>query len=149
VTISLDTNVLVYAANVDDPERHPVARDVIRRATETDCVLTLQSLAEFVRVMTGKARMPYAETRRFVDDWRRIFRVQAADEDAFDMALDAAAAHRLPIFDAMLWATARRAGCTVLISEDFQDGRSLGGVTFLNPFEPKNARRLDRLLPKL
>ncbi len=49
----------------------------------------------------------------------------------------------------MLWATARRAGCRLLLSEDFQDGRDLGGVLFLNPFDPANRRLLDLALPEL
>ena len=149
MTVSLDTNVLVYAANVGNSDRHRVANEVISRAAAAGGVLTLQSLADFVRVMTVKARLQYFETKRLVDAWRRTFRVYAANEEAFDMALEASASHGLPIFDAILWATARQAGCDVLITEDFQDGRSLGGVTFLNPFEPKNVRRLERVLPKL
>lgn len=147
MTIGLDTNVLVYAANSGDVARRTIAKEVVRRATLADAILTLQSLAEFVRVMTGKIRMPHADVQRFIDAWRRNFRVKAADEHAFEDAMLAVAEHGLPIFDALLWATARHAGCTTILSEDFQDGRSLGGVTFLNPFDPKNARRLDRLLP--
>lgn len=37
--------------------------------------------------------------------------------------------------DAVLWATARRVGCTTLLTEDLQDGRTLDGVTFRNPFQ--------------
>ncbi len=112
-------------------------------------VLTLQCLAEFFRVMTVKGRMPHSEARRFIDDWRSPFHVHAANVDALYNAMEAVASHRIPVFDALLWATARQAGCTTILTEDFQDGRSLGGVTFLNPFDPKNARRLDRVLPPL
>jgi len=149
VTIGLDTNVLVYTANTKDLARHTIAMEVDYRAGAADSVLTLQSLAEFVRVMTGKVGMTHADVRRYIDAWRRVFRVKAADERAFGDALEAMAEHSIPIFDALLWATARRAGCTTIPTEDFQDGRGLGGVTFLNPFDPKNARRLDRILPKL
>ena len=38
----------------------------------------------------------------------------------------------------MLWATAKRAGCRMLFSEDLQDGRRLGDVLFVNPFDPAN-----------
>lgn len=34
----------------------------------------------------------------------------------------------------MMWATAKRAGCRILVSKDGQDGRTLGGVTIVNPF---------------
>jgi predicted nucleic acid-binding protein len=49
----------------------------------------------------------------------------------------------------MFWATVQQAGCQLLVSEDFQDGRRLGQVTFLNPFAPTNQALLDRALPPL
>jgi predicted nucleic acid-binding protein len=47
--------------------------------------------------------------------------------------------YRLSFWDALLWATVRRAGIAVLVSEDFQDGRVIEGVRFVNPFVPENA----------
>ena len=62
--------------------------------------------------------------------------------------MDAVAGHSLSFWDAMLWATAKRAGCQVLISEDGQDGRLLGGVTWVNPFaSPRAPLLLDALGP--
>ena len=37
------------------------------------------------------------------------------------------------MFDALLLATAREAGCTVLLSEDMQDGAEFDGVVVRNP----------------
>jgi predicted nucleic acid-binding protein len=48
----------------------------------------------------------------------------------------------------MLWASARRAGVRHMLSEDFQDGFALQGVTFINPFNPENNPLIDRLLPR-
>jgi predicted nucleic acid-binding protein len=73
--------------------------------------------------------------------------VRAADEDALAEAIEASVRHRLAFWDALLWATVRRAGCRLLLSEDFQDGWSLGGVTVLDPFAPANAAALDAALP--
>jgi predicted nucleic acid-binding protein len=64
------------------------------------------------------------------------------------LALEAVRAHRLPFWDAMLWASARRAGVRHMLSEDFQDGFALQGVTFINPFNPENNPLIDRLLPR-
>jgi len=41
----------------------------------------------------------------------------------------------LSFWDAMIWATVKEAGGKQLISEDFQNGIELEGVTFINPFE--------------
>jgi predicted nucleic acid-binding protein len=47
----------------------------------------------------------------------------------------------------MLWATADRVGVRYLLTEDFQDGRVLGGVTFVNPFEGGNEALFAKILP--
>jgi predicted nucleic acid-binding protein len=41
---------------------------------------------------------------------------------------------RLSWWDALILAAAQEAGCTALVTEDLQDGRSYGGVTVVNPF---------------
>jgi hypothetical protein len=46
--------------------------------------------------------------------------------------------HRLSLWDAMLWAAAKRAGCRLLFSEDLQDGRHVEGVLFIDPSAPEN-----------
>ena len=52
------------------------------------------------------------------------------------IAMRAVDDHRVAFWDAMIWAVAREAGCRYLLSEDFQHGRTLEGVTFVNPFAP-------------
>jgi predicted nucleic acid-binding protein len=131
---SFDTNILVYAADWRAGRRHEVATDLLIRAVGTDCVLTLQSLSEFFHVTTRKGLLSVAEAVVNVDDWRKLFRVVAADESALPDAIAVVRDHGLSFWDAMLWATVRRAGCGLLVTEDLQDGRSLGGVRFVNPF---------------
>ena len=69
---------------------------------------------------------------------------RVAGYDARDVATAAETAHRHTImfWDALIWAVCDRVGIAELVTEDFQDGRRLGGVTFLNPFNPDNAARL-------
>jgi hypothetical protein len=57
-------------------------------------------------------------------------------------------AHRLAFWDAMLWASAQRAGVRHILTEDFQDGFVLQDVTFINPFERENDRLIETLLPR-
>ena len=74
--------------------------------------------------------------------------VQAADDGDLVLALEAVHAHRLPFWDAMLWASAQRSGVRHILSEDFQDGFELQDVTFINPFNPENNQLIDNLLPQ-
>ena len=146
--LTLDTNVLVYAADFQASEKHAMAAGLVHHAANADCILTLQSLAEFYHVVTRKAAIAVDDASPFVSRWADIFDVATADARALERAMEATRDHGLGFWDALLWATAQQAGCRLLVSEDFQDGRSLGGVLFLNPFDPDNAAILDAALPR-
>jgi predicted nucleic acid-binding protein len=132
--VTLDSNILVYSLDRDAGERHRVALDLVERAADLDCVLTLQALAEFFAVVTRKAGMPVADAAAQITDWQMVFEVRAAAAQTLSRAIAAVSDHRLAFWDAMLWACAKEAGCKVIFSEDFQHGRTLEGVRFLNPF---------------
>jgi len=151
VRFTLDSNVLVYAIDRDAGAKHALAANVIARAAHADCVLTLQSLAEFFNVVTrtkgGRKRaLAPRLAASIVGDWRTVFPVHAADEFALVRAMAAVGRHGLSFWDDMLWAAARRAACWVILSEDFEDGRRIEGVRFVNPFRQENDARLDRVL---
>lgn len=144
---SLDTNVLVYAADRDAGERHQRACYIIERAARRPCTLTLQALAEFFHAVTRKGLVPRTEAAAQVRDWLEIFPTATADTEALRLALSAAEAGRFGFWDALLLATAGRAGCGVVLSEDMSDGGALDGVIVRNPFAgPDLAGDIQRLL---
>ncbi len=144
---TLDTNILVYAAHRDAGAKHLTALEITRRAVERDCVLTLQSLSELFRTLTGpKLRISAIQASDIVQKWRDALPVVAADELCLVDAMDAVADHGWSFWDAMIWATAKRNGCRFLISEDGQTGRTLGAVTIVNPFVPGSESFLEAAL---
>jgi predicted nucleic acid-binding protein len=77
----------------------------------------------------------------------RRFPVQPAAGPDLAVALDLVTAHNISFWDALLCATSIRMGLSFLLTEDFQDGRSLHGLTIVNPFRPGNNALIDRILP--
>jgi predicted nucleic acid-binding protein len=146
-TVTLDSNILVYAADRTAGTRHETALVLVDRARQADCVQPLQTFAEFYAVVTRKGHLAADEARSLVDDWTQIVRLTEMSLTGLHEAMGAAEEHRIHFWDAMLWATAKQAGCRILFTEDFQDGRTLEGVTFVNPFLPENARYVDLALP--
>jgi predicted nucleic acid-binding protein len=146
VRFTLDTNVLVYAAVQQSGPKHRAAIDIVERARSRDCVVALQALAELFRVLTGKFKATPAHAAAVVHKFRTTIPVVIADEDCLIEAMDAVVGHSLSFWDAMLWATAKRAGCRLLLSEDGDDGRTLGGVTLVNPFDSPRAPLLVQAL---
>lgn len=137
---SLDTNLLVYAVDRDAGDRHRHVLDIVRRARNRDCILTLQSLAELFRTLTGpKLKVPAAQAADIVQAWQDAVPVVAADASCLTDAMDAVIHHGWSFWDAMIWATAKKHGCRILFSEDGHAGRTLGGVTIVNPFDNGHA----------
>jgi predicted nucleic acid-binding protein len=78
--------------------------------------------------------MPTREAKEQIQDWLLLFPVILPKATTLKFAIDAVENHKLSFWDAMLWATAKQAGVNILLSEDFQHGRALEGVSFRNPF---------------
>ena len=147
--VSFDTNVLVYATASIDDTKAIRARDLIARAMRTGTsVLLLQTLAEFASVAIRKARISVEDMQKTIDAWRAaVLPIQVADQGDLSDAFEIVKAHHLSFWDAMLWASAQRAGVRHLITEDMQDGLVLQAVTFVNPFKRGNDRLIDEILP--
>ena len=144
VDFTLDTNILIYAIDSSQGSKHEVARGLLVHAARTRQALMLQSLNEFASVTRGKRLISLATLQEAMERNRNAFVLVAASVDDLLLALQAQEEHNLPLWDALFWATARRAGCRLILSEDFQDGRELGGVRFVNPFKlsPREVRTL-------
>ena len=129
---SLDTNILVYAVDLDAGVRHGLFRALAGQVARSDCVPAAQALAEFFHAATRKGFLTPAAASAFVRAWLNVFHVTSANT-------------AVPV-DAMLWATARQSGCWAILSEDMQDGRRLGGVEFVDPFTEDASTRLEPVL---
>lgn len=147
--ISFDSNVLVYAADEDAGDRHERSVTLIERAILSgNCIQSLQSLCEFYHAVTRKTGTGPVTAATFVDGWKAVLPVEPADPEDLNPAMRAVREHGLSFWDAMLWATVRRVGVSLLISEDFQDGRTIEGVRVANPFAPGNSALIDRALAR-
>jgi predicted nucleic acid-binding protein len=145
--VTLDANLLVYAAQRGD-RRHVPAAALLRRAVGGDCVQTLQSYAECYNVLIRTRGFEPTAARSILRYYRKMLpQLVSAVPDDLDRATQAHSAHGLHFWDAMLWATAKRAGCRMILTEDGQDGRDLEGVLLVNPFKPENTRLIDLALP--
>jgi predicted nucleic acid-binding protein len=132
--VSLDTNILVYAVDQSAGQKHQQALAVVESVLRRDCLLAFQSLSEFYFAVTRKGRLPGPIARNQVENWQRLFPVVVPRPDTINRAMAGVETHQLGFWDAMLWATVRDGGATLLLSEDFQHGRVLDGVRIVNPF---------------
>jgi predicted nucleic acid-binding protein len=131
----LDTNVLVYAIEAGGSDRTERAEQIVRRAVASRrCILSLQNIGEFYHVCARKRHAPPDAAARRAADYSRLFEIAAPGLDEVRAALAEAAAGRFSYWDALLLATLGRAGCSVVLSEDMQDGIAFAGAVVRNPF---------------
>ena len=129
MTPFFDTNVIVYAFL--DIARRERALDLIAAGG----VISAQVLNEFTNVARHKRERDWTEIERAVSVIRARFPdVMPLTADTHASALDLARDHGLSFYDALIVAAALEAGCDTLYTEDMQHGRSLGGLTIINPF---------------
>lgn len=113
----LDSNVVVYAFG-DDP-RNAAAEDLLG----SGCEISVQVLNEFANVARRKLGFSWAEITEAVEAITTLSRtVHPLDLATHQDAIRLAERYRFGFYDALIVASALRAGCTVLHSEDLQHG---------------------------
>ena len=135
--ILIDTNVLLYAYDQNDPVRQARALDVLRQLEETASgCLSVQCLAEFFSVSTRKLIPPLtaADAAEQVELLTRAYPVFDLTQSIVLEAMRGVRDHQLAYWDAQLWATAKLNQVPTLFSEDFGAGQSLESVRFVDPF---------------
>jgi predicted nucleic acid-binding protein len=141
---TVDTNVLIYASDIAQPAKKQIARSLLARMDASGCILPLQSLNEFYSATTKKHLLSPQEAEWVVAQFLRSFQVAVPHPGDLTDAMAIHQAHKVQFYDALLWMTARRAGCTIFLTEDGQFDRDFGGITLHNPFAP--GFNLDLLL---
>ena len=135
----IDANVVVYAYDVRDRDKQQRALEVLRRlVADGRGRLSAQVLGEFLRVATQKLDPPLTPGEAVEQAGNLAASWPVVPITAF-IVLEAGRgveAHRLSHWDAQLWATARLNQIEIVLTEDFEHGRTLDGVRFLNPFAP-------------
>lgn len=132
---SFDTNILIYAADRTAGARHEQAAQLVTRGAVLEAVLILQTLGEFYHAGTRKGIVQHERARWMIGRWRSVLPVACAGPETLDAALELRARRSISFWDAMLVSTAASAGCTVLLSEDMQDGEIVLGVRIADPFK--------------
>jgi predicted nucleic acid-binding protein len=126
----LDTNVLLYLLSADASKADQAEAELLEGG-----VLSVQVLNEFAAVALRKLGMSIDETREALCAIRAACTVVPLTEETHDRGMHIAERYGLPLYDAMVVASALIAGCSRLLSEDLQHGQVLEQqLTIWNPF---------------
>lgn len=143
MTTFVDTNVLLYAFDADQREKHEVAAAIIEGLWESkDGVLSTQVLQELYVNLTRKLREPMTRPRARSELERyATWPVHQVTPDDILAASELEQRHTLAFWNALIIVAARQLGADVVLTEDVQHGRTFGDVRVQSPF------RGDLLVP--
>ena len=130
----LDTNVFVYLFDHDAPGKQQRAREIVQHIGAA-AVLSTQVLQEFYVSVTRKLAtpLPAADAEGAVHDLAAL-EVVVIDVPMVKRAVVLSRAESPSFWDALIVEAARAHGCSLLLSEDLQDGRVFGDLRVENSF---------------
>jgi predicted nucleic acid-binding protein len=133
--IFVDTNILVYAYDVDAGHKQQTAEGILQSLRrDRSGALSMQVLQEFYNTVTRKLASPLLkEKARLVVDFFSLWCVATTPheiQEAFRIEDEA----RIGFWDALIIASAIKSGATRILSEDLNHGQTIAGIQIENPF---------------
>lgn len=144
--VALDTNVIAYAEGVNTASKRQVALSLLHRIPRETIALPVQVVGELFNVLVRKQGLSPQQSHTIIKGWSESVSLVATSPEVMESAIIAVRDHRLSIWDAVILSAAAEVGCSLLLSEDMQDGFTWRGVTVANPFASNLHPVLSRLL---
>jgi len=131
----IDTNVLIYAHDIDASAKHQIAKAVLRGLwSERTGVLSMQVLQEFYVNVTRKIPIPLSkDLARLVVSSYEIWCMDTTPTE-ISAAFRIEDESRIGFWDALIVSSAVKCGATRILSEDLSAGQRIAGILIENPF---------------
>lgn len=132
----VDTNILVYAHDLDAGSKRDIAQTVIKRLWEQETgVISTQVLQEFYVNITRKIPDPLtpSKARGIVENYLH-WHVELNGPNTLLFASEIEERHLLSFWDALIIAAASNAKASAVFTEDLNHGQTIEGILIKNPF---------------
>lgn len=134
--VFVDTNVLIYAHDLDAGPKRTVASAILKELWSTRLgILSTQVLQEFYVNVTRKIPSPLspAVAREIVRSYC-AWPVEVLEPEMILRASDIEERHQLSFWDALIVTAALAGHAAKILSEDLHPGQTIEGVLIENPF---------------
>lgn len=130
----VDTNVLIYAHDVDAKAKHETAKRVLQELwSERSGVLSMQVLQEFYVNVRRKIPKPISKDgARLVVGSYAIWCIETTSAE-ISVAFRIEDQSQIGFWEALIVASAFKAGANRILSEDLNAGQTIAGIRIENP----------------
>ena len=136
IKIFVDTNILVYAHDIDAGKKHETARRIVRKLWEgQNAAISLQILQEFFITLTKKLKKPVSlkQAKDFLEMYSAWDVIHFQSIDLLE-AVDLQIKYQLSFWDSLVIRAAHMADTPFILTEDLQHGQKIGQLRIHNPF---------------
>jgi len=138
--VFIDTNVFVYAylenpKKKEDYDKHLKAKELLRSFTTDDIVfISTQVCNEYYSALL-KNKIDNSDIQSSLHSLIQMVNVAAISKDTVLQSFEIKNRYSFSYWDSLILSSALENGCTVIYSEDMQDGQLIDGVLrIVNPF---------------
>ncbi len=130
--IFLDTNILVYSYSTTEPEKQTIARKLI---TDINSFVSTQVLQDLTNTVTRKFKFTYQDAVNTINECCHNNNLHINTEKTIIEACKVAQHYGFSFYDSLIIASAIESNCSVLYSEDMNNGQSIDNkLKIINPF---------------
>lgn len=131
----LDTNVLIYAWDNNEIEKKKRINSFLRTVEEDyHPVISTQTLGEFFNIGIKKIGLTKDQAVSVCQKLSLVYPVYEITTENVFHAMNISKETQFSYWDSLIVAMAVDTGCTILYSEDLNNGQEIEGVKIVNPF---------------
>ena len=135
--VFLDTNILVYAYDRRELRKYKQATKWLEQQLHNHkIVISSQVVSEFCNVMTTKQGMlmTTADLQGVIQEVLSPLLEHLPSVEFYQRAVELQAKNSLSFYDALIIQAGLDLDCSILYSEDLQDGQEFDTLKIINPF---------------
>jgi len=134
--VFVDTNILIYAHDLDAGQRNKISAAILRDLWENRIgIISTQVLQEFYVNVTRKIEnpLPKSKARGIIENYL-AWPVELNDSETVLSASEIEERYMLSFWDALMVASASNAKAEKILTEDLNHGQQIEGILIENPF---------------
>jgi len=140
--IAIDTNVLLYSIDFDEPVKQPLAQHFLDQLLVSGqrTLLPWQVLVEFLgnlRKKENSGLITPVQVESYFSRFSRLFPIVVPDSAILPIYFALKQKYSLSHWDTLLLAACKHSGVTILYTEDLASNADYFGVLVINPFKPQ------------
>lgn len=138
----VDTNIMVYAHDLDAGEKHEIAKRTLITLWESGTgVISTQVLQEFYVTLTRKVSNPLKKSlvRSILKNYL-VWEVVVNNGETILHAIEIEENYNISFWDSMIVSAAYSKNAAFIITEDLNDGQQIEGIIIVNPFKGRGMK---------